>query len=163
MASMMSAGHSMAWKRFARLCRKEWMTQPSSTCGFSHLFSAALAELSLYLVSLQYFGKANVEPTTLIICAAHSEVPTGCWPKRSICWMLFAFTSKDSEKFNFKIPCIHWVNLSQKTWQKRTSKSRPEFKGENMKKMFIFQNDFLAKILVKCEFLVVKIVLGSGC
>ena len=136
MASMMSAGHSMARRRFLRLCRKEWMTHPSSTRGFSHLFSVALAELALYLASLQYFGRANVEPTTLIICAAPSEVPTGCWPKRSICWMLFAFTSKDGEKFNFEIPCIHCVNLSLKTWLKRTAKSRPEFKGENMKKMF---------------------------
>jgi hypothetical protein len=30
---------------------------------------------------------------------------------------------------------------------KRTGKSRPEFKGENMKDMFTFFNDFAAKML----------------
>ena len=33
------------------------MTHPSATLGFSHLFSAALAELALHLPSLQYLGK----------------------------------------------------------------------------------------------------------
>ena len=35
------------------------MTHLSGTRGFNHLFNAALAELALHLVSLQYFGKAN--------------------------------------------------------------------------------------------------------
>ena len=33
--------------------------------------------------------------------------------------------------------------------KKRTGKSRPEFKGENMKNMFTLYNDFVAKILGK--------------
>ena len=47
----------MARRRLRRLCRMEWMTHPSGTRGFSHLFSAALAEFALHLASLQYFGE----------------------------------------------------------------------------------------------------------
>ena len=43
----------------------KWMTHPSGTRGFSHLLSAALAELDLHLISSQYFGKANWWPCFL--------------------------------------------------------------------------------------------------
>ena len=36
--------------------------------------------------------------------------------------------------------------------KKRTGKSRPEFKGENMKNMFTLYDDFVAKMLGKCVF-----------
>ena len=39
----------MARRRSRKLWRKEWMTHPSGTLGFSHLFSAALAEFALHL------------------------------------------------------------------------------------------------------------------
>ena len=52
------------------------MTHPSGTRGFSHLFSAALAEFALHLASLQYLGKARVEPVSRILCAAQSDAPT---------------------------------------------------------------------------------------
>ena len=52
------------------------MTHSSDTFGFSHLFSAALAELALHLASLQYLGKARVEPVSKILCAAQSDAPT---------------------------------------------------------------------------------------
>ena len=42
-------------------------------------------------------------------------------------------------------------------------KSRSEFKGENMKNMFTFYDDFVAKMSGECEFLTIKFVLGSGC
>ena len=58
-APMMSAGHSTARNRSLRLCRNEWITQPSGTRGFNHLFNAALAEFELHFFSLQYFGNAN--------------------------------------------------------------------------------------------------------
>ena len=76
MASMMPSGHSTRRSLSRRLCRKEWMTHPSGTRGFSHLFSAALAELALHLASLQYLGKARVEPVSKILCAAQSDAPT---------------------------------------------------------------------------------------
>ena len=38
---------------------------------------------------------------------------------------------------------------AQKHGKKRTGKSRPEFKGENMKNMFTLDNDFVAEILGK--------------
>ena len=42
---------------------------------------------------------------------------------------------------------------AQKHGKKRTGKSRPEFKGENMKNMFTIWNDFVAKMLGRCCFL----------
>ena len=51
------------------------MTHPSGARGYSQLFSAALAELALHLVSLQYLGKAKAEPASLILCAAQSDAP----------------------------------------------------------------------------------------
>ena len=66
----------MARRRSRKLCRNEWITHPSGTRGFSHLFSAALAELALHLASLQYLGKAKVEPVSKILCAAQCDVPT---------------------------------------------------------------------------------------
>ena len=58
------------------------MTHPSATVGLSHLLSAALTEVALHLASLQYLGKARVEPASLIFCAAHSDAPTSgtCLP-----------------------------------------------------------------------------------
>ena len=76
MVSIMSAGHSTALNRSPRLCRNEWMTHPSGTRGFNHLFNAALAELALHLVSLQYFGKANWSFYFTTCFAAQSIVPT---------------------------------------------------------------------------------------
>ena len=56
------------------------MTHPSGTRGLSHLLSAALAELDLHLVSLQYFGKANVDDDKTSRLAAHNECPmSGIW------------------------------------------------------------------------------------
>ena len=52
------------------------MTHPSGTRGFSHLFSAALAEFALHLASPQYLGKAKAKPASLILYAAHNEAPT---------------------------------------------------------------------------------------
>ena len=52
------------------------MTHPSGTLSFSHLFSTALAEFALHLASLQYLGKARVEPVSKILCAAQSDAPT---------------------------------------------------------------------------------------
>ena len=52
------------------------MTHPSGTFGFSHLFSAALAEFALHLASLQYLGKASVDPVFRILCAVQSNAPT---------------------------------------------------------------------------------------
>ena len=52
------------------------MTHLSGTLGFSHLFSAALAEFALHLASVQYLGKASLEPVCRILCATHSEAPT---------------------------------------------------------------------------------------
>ena len=52
------------------------MTHPSGTRGFNHLFNAALAELALHLVSLQYLGKANWWFCFTTCFAAQSEVPT---------------------------------------------------------------------------------------
>ncbi len=66
----------MARRRSRKLCRKEWITYPSGTLCFSHLFSAALAELELHLASLHYLGKAMVEPVSRILCAAQSDAPT---------------------------------------------------------------------------------------
>ena len=72
----MSAGHSTALSRSLRLCRNEWMTQSLGTRGFNHLFNAALAELALDLVSLQYFGKANWWPCLKTCFAAQRDAPT---------------------------------------------------------------------------------------
>ena len=38
---------------------------------------------------------------------------------------------------------------SPKTWQKRTGKSQPEFKGKNIKNMFTLYDDFVAKTTLK--------------
>ena len=66
----------MARRRSRKLWRKEWMTHPSGTLGFSHLFSAAMAEFALHLASLQYLGKAKLWPASTILCAAQSDVHT---------------------------------------------------------------------------------------
>ena len=76
MASIISAGHSTARNRSLRLCRNEWVTHPSGTRGFNHLFNAALAELALHLVSLHYFGEANWWARFTARFAAQSEAPT---------------------------------------------------------------------------------------
>jgi len=56
------------------------MAHPSGTRGLSHFLSVALAELDLHLVSLQYFGKANVDDDKTSIVAAHNECPiSGIW------------------------------------------------------------------------------------
>jgi len=75
-ASMMSAGHSMARSLSLRLCRNEWMTHPGGTRGFNHLFSVALAEFELHFSSLQYFGNANPDGDKPTLLAAQSEKPT---------------------------------------------------------------------------------------
>ena len=75
-ASMMSAGHSMARNRSLRLCLNEWITQPLGTRGFNHLFNAALAEFELHFCSLQYLGKANPDGDKATLLAAQSEKPT---------------------------------------------------------------------------------------
>ena len=66
----------MARRRSRKLCRKEWITHPSGTLGFNHLFSAPLTEFALHLASLQYLGKARVELVSRILCAAQSDAPT---------------------------------------------------------------------------------------
>ena len=76
MASIISAGHSTARSQSLRLCRNDWMTHLSVTRGFNHLFNAALAELALDLVSLQYFEKANWWPCSITHFAAQSDTPT---------------------------------------------------------------------------------------
>ena len=60
-ASMMSAGHSMAGSLALRLCRNEWITHPVGARGSDHLFNAELAEIELHFLSLQYLEKANPE------------------------------------------------------------------------------------------------------
>ena len=52
------------------------MTHPSGTRGLNHLFNAALAELALHLVSLQYLGKANWWFCFTTCFAAQSDTPT---------------------------------------------------------------------------------------
>ena len=74
-ASMMSVGHSTARNRSLRLCRNEWITQPSGTRGFNHLFNAALAEFELHFWSLQYLGNAKADGDEATLLAAQSEKP----------------------------------------------------------------------------------------
>ncbi len=52
------------------------MTQPLGTRGFNHLLIAALAELELHCLTLQYFGNANSDPDFLICVAAQWALPT---------------------------------------------------------------------------------------
>ena len=52
------------------------MTQLLGTRGFSHLFKAALAELALHFVALQYLARANVCCSFTTRFAAQSEAPT---------------------------------------------------------------------------------------
>ena len=66
-ASMMSAGHSMARSLSLRLCRNEWMTHPVGTRGFNHLFSVAIAEFELHFWSLQYLENANSDVEEAIL------------------------------------------------------------------------------------------------
>jgi len=48
----------MARRRSRKLWRKEWITHPSGTLGFSHLFSAALESLASLLYDGYYVMKA---------------------------------------------------------------------------------------------------------
>ena len=57
--SAISFGASTALNLSRRLCRKEWITHPSGTNGFIHLFSVALAEFELHLVAFVKRGNAN--------------------------------------------------------------------------------------------------------
>ena len=52
------------------------MTQPLGTRGFNHLLIAALAELELHCLTLQYLGNANSDPDFLICVAAQWALPT---------------------------------------------------------------------------------------
>ena len=51
---------------------------------------------------------------------------------------------------------------SPKTWQKRTGKSRSEFKGENMKNMFTPYDDFVDKMLVRRILFGLNLVFKAG-
>ena len=66
----------MARRRSRKLCRKEWMTHPSGTRGFSHLSRAALAEFALHLASLQYLAKTSAETVSKVLCPAQSDALT---------------------------------------------------------------------------------------
>ena len=61
-ASMMSDGHSTARSLSLIECLNEWITHPSGTLGFSHLFMAAEAELALLDEARLYLGKRKSLP-----------------------------------------------------------------------------------------------------
>ena len=54
---MMSDGHSTARSLSLIECLNEWITHPSGTLGFSHLFIAAEAELVLLMKDKKLTGK----------------------------------------------------------------------------------------------------------
>ena len=77
-ASMMSDGHSTARSLSLIECLNEWITHPSGTLGFSHLFIAAEAELALLVKHDYIWGIGNSLPDapSIALEAAHRASPT---------------------------------------------------------------------------------------
>jgi hypothetical protein len=78
MASIMSVGHSTARSLSRSECLNEWITHPSGTLGFSHLFMAAEAELALLDEPRLYLGNRKQLPDapSMALEAAHRAFPT---------------------------------------------------------------------------------------
>ena len=75
---MMSDGHSTARSLSLIECLNEWITHPSGTLAFSHLFIAAEAELALLVEARLYLGNRKPLPDapSIALEAAHRASPT---------------------------------------------------------------------------------------
>ena len=74
----MSDGHSTALSLSRIECLNEWITHPTGTLGFSHLFMAAEAKLASLDEPRLYLGHRKSHPDTPLIAleAAHMAFPT---------------------------------------------------------------------------------------